>query len=92
MSENTLKKLVSLISLDYSNHNLLYELVNFIVSNATSKNAAIKTIRQKAGQVPVHDQVRFVELVETELLSLHERNFARYRVTPQQFQDWKNGW
>lgn len=73
-------------------HNLLYELVNLIVSSAMSKDAAIKTIRTKADQVPMHDQGRFVELVETELLSLHERNFARYRVTPQQFEDWKNGW
>ena len=73
-------------------HNLLYELVGLVVSNAMSKNSAIKTIREKAGGIPKHDQARFIELVETELLSLNKRNFARYRVTPMQFNAWEEGW
>ena len=34
----------------------------------------------------------FIEAVENELLSLHEGNFARYRVRPAEFQKWKAAW
>jgi len=35
-----------------------------------------------AEQVPAAEQARFVEVVETEIMSLHEGNIARYRLRP----------
>ena len=35
---------------------------------------------------------RFREVAERELLSLHERNFARYRVRPSEFAAWQEVW
>ena len=35
---------------------------------------------------------RFQEVAERELLSLHEGNFARYRVRPSEFEAWQEAW
>ena len=37
-----------------------------------------------------HDQ--FQEIAEDELLSLHEGNFARYQITPNEFKAWREVW
>jgi ABC-type transporter MlaC component len=38
------------------------------------------------------DQARFIEVVETEVMNLHEGNIARYRLRPSQYQTWKATW
>lgn len=38
------------------------------------------------------DRDRFREIVETELIGLHEGNYARYRVTPGEFKAWREVW
>ena len=50
------------------------------------------TIKARALRLPGMDHDRFIELVETELLSLHEGNFARYKITPGEFTRWKQAW
>jgi hypothetical protein len=42
-----------------------------------------------AEQLPEADRRRFVDLVRTELNSLHAGNFARYRVRPAEFAAWQ---
>jgi hypothetical protein len=38
------------------------------------------------------DRQRFTEIVEAELASLHEGNFARYRIRPSEFAAWRQIW
>lgn len=38
------------------------------------------------------EQERFREVVESELLAVHEGNFARYRIRPSEFQQWREVW
>ena len=38
------------------------------------------------------DQQRFTEVAETELMSLHEGNFARYQIRPSEFEAWQRVW
>lgn len=38
------------------------------------------------------EREKFVRLVEGEIYSLHEGNFARYRVTPSEYSKWHDGW
>ena len=38
------------------------------------------------------ERERVREVVERELLSLHEGNFARYRVTPSELAGWQEIW
>ena len=43
-------------------------------------------------QAPQEDQMRFIEVVETELMSLHEGNIARYRLRPSEYLTWRPMW
>lgn len=72
---------------------LVAELVAAVVRAGMDKKAATALARQRAAeQVPPADQARFVEVVETEMMSLHEGNIARYRLRPADYQAWRKGW
>lgn len=71
----------------------LKEVVAAVVRGGLSKKAAVAFIRREAAKLPESgDRARFVELVETELTSLHEGNFARYRLRPGEFAAWRKTW
>jgi len=57
------------------------------------KKKATAFVQQRAleGLSP-EDQARFIEVVETEVINLHEGNIARYRLRPSQYQTWKATW
>ncbi|HEY8894013.1 MAG TPA: Fic family protein [Niastella sp.] len=67
-------------------------IITEIISKGLDREAAIAIINEKALQLPQGDRQKFVETVETELLSLHEGNFARYFVSPNEFNNWKRAW
>ncbi len=68
-------------------------VVSDVVQNKLTKVAASKFIEDFArNTVPGTDRSRFVEIVETELIGLHEGNFARFRIRPSQFFAWKAIW
>ncbi len=67
-------------------------LISSILRNALTKSQADALIKGKADELPTEDQAQFIEAVETELLTLHEGNFARYWVTPSEFKRWINVW
>lgn len=72
---------------------LVAELVAAVVRAEMDKKAATALARQRAAEhVPPADQARFVEVVETEIMSLHEGNIARYRLRPAEYQAWRQGW
>lgn len=68
------------------------EAIAEIISLALSKKEAAKSIKLKAENIPEKNRHKFIEAVETELLSLHEGNFARYWVKPSEFKKWKEVW
>jgi hypothetical protein len=72
---------------------LVAEVVAEIVRNQMDKKKATAYIKQRATHgVPPDDQARLIEVTETELMSLHEGNIARYRLRPAEFQAWKERW
>lgn len=72
---------------------LVAEMVAAVVRGGMDKKAATALARQRAAeQVPPADQARFIEVVETEIMSLHEGNIARYRLRPAEYQSWQQGW
>ncbi len=72
---------------------LVAELVATVVRAGMDKKAATASVRERAAeQVPEADHARFIEVVETELMSLHEGNIARYRLRPAEYQSWRQGW
>ncbi len=72
---------------------LVAELVAAVVRAGMDKKAATALVRDRAAeQVPPADQARFVEVVETEIMSLHEGNIARYRLRPAEYHAWRQSW
>jgi hypothetical protein len=71
----------------------LKEVVAAVVRGRMDKKAATSFVRREAKKLPeANDQKHFAEVAETELASLHEGNFARYRVRPAEFAAWRKGW
>ena len=71
----------------------IVELVVFVVRNSIDRKRAVTLIRQYAEKnVGPKDRSRFIETVETELMSLHEGNIARYSIRPLEFEKWKVSW
>ncbi|WPR76407.1 Fic family protein [Algoriphagus sp. NG3] len=66
--------------------------VGFIVSKAMGKAEASKAVKVEAQKLPKEDQSKFTEVIETELLGLHEGNFVRYRIKPSEYSFWKTKW
>ena len=66
--------------------------VGYIVSNAMKKAEASNQVKLEAKKLPEEDQSKFIEVVETELLGLHEGNFVRYRIKPSEYAAWKDRW
>lgn len=69
------------------------EIVAEIVRRYMDKKNAIAFIKQRAIEdAAKEDQARFIEIVETEIMSLHEGNIARYRLRPTEYQIWREHW
>jgi Fic family protein len=72
---------------------LISETVAHVVRLQMSKVDAIAFIRRRAEEaVPSKDRNRFIEVVETQLMSLHEGNIARYRLRSGEFDVWRKSW
>ncbi|RME36420.1 MAG: Fic family protein [Deltaproteobacteria bacterium] len=72
---------------------LLAETVATVVRGGKDKKEAILLIKEFAEEkVAPDDRARFIEVAETELMSLHEGNIARYRLRPAEFSAWQKKW
>ena len=64
-----------------------------VVRDRLDKKNAVSLIHTLAvDQIPTADRDRFIEIVEAELISLHEGSIARFRLRPSEFQAWRAGW
>jgi hypothetical protein len=71
----------------------LKEIVAAVVRDRRDKKAAATFVRREAQKLAeANERQRFAEMVETELSSLHEGNFARYRLRPAEFTAWRKTW
>src|SRR3990172_2296466 len=69
---------------------LVAETVAAVVHGGMDKVAATAFIRRRAAEnVSQESCARFAEVVETELMSLHDGNIARYRLPPSEYQAWQ---
>lgn len=73
--------------------NALRVIIRNIVSGQMDRKAArAQLVATARDTIPADDQDQFIEVVETELLGLHEGNFARYQVRPTEFAAWQAVW
>lgn len=69
------------------------QLVAEVVRKKMSKPQAVDHIQGFASQqIQAPDRERFIEVVENQLLSLHEGNIARYRLRSSEFVGWRENW
>jgi len=68
---------------------LIAELVR---ARVRRKDAAAKIAAWSKREIDPGDQEGFTEIVEAELIGLHEGNFARYRIRPSEFAAWRQIW
>lgn len=66
--------------------------INRIIVGMMNSKMASDFIRVRAVDLSAEDQARFIGAIETELLALHDGNFARYRVSPKEFKSWRDNW
>jgi len=72
---------------------LVAETIGKIVSTSMDKKTAAVFINQCAVKgVPMENRSRFIEVVETEAMNLHEGNIARYHLRLSQYQRWRETW
>ncbi len=71
----------------------LREVVGEVVRNRLDVEAATMRVAVWIeANVETGDRARFREVAESELLSLHEGNYARYGVSPGEFDAWREVW
>ena len=72
---------------------LVADTITEIVRGRMDKKAAGAVIKRRAAEgVPQDDRARFIEVVETEVMALHEGSIARYRLRPSEYQTWRMTW
>ncbi len=68
-------------------------VVRELVTQAVPRKGVGKFIKAwVVGNIPVEDQNRFRDVAEIEVISLHEGNFARFRIRQSEFISWKVVW
>jgi hypothetical protein len=72
--------------------NEMREFITEVIRGALSKGTASEAINAYSEKIPAADRQQFIETTQTELLGLHEGNFARFRVRPAEFKRWKEVW
>jgi len=71
----------------------LREVVGAVVRGQMDKKQAAKHITTwTSGHIDEAERERFRETAESELLGLHEGNFARYQIRPSEFAAWREVW
>lgn len=66
------------------------ELITTVIIKEIDHKNLSYFIRENAKAVNEQDREEFIKAVEQEIMSLHEGNFARYRVSPTEFRRWKD--
>lgn len=71
----------------------LRDIIRDVVRGTMNRKAARAHLAETAREIiPEADQGQFIEVAETELLGLHEGNFARYQVRPSEYVAWRLIW
>ena len=68
---------------------LIASLVRALVGR---RDVARKIATWSKKEIDPGDREHFIEIVEAELIGLHEGNFARYRIRPSEFAAWRQVW
>lgn len=70
---------------------IIHGIISSIIIERIAGGDVVRKIREmvEESDVPEVDRAAVFSLIETEIVSLHEGNVARFRVRPSEFQAWK---
>ncbi len=75
------------------NRQNIIDVISEIIRKSMDKKSAIEQIKKVSfSKLPENDHKRFIEVVETELMNLHEGNIARFQIRPSEYEEWKKTW
>ena len=72
---------------------LIKQCVRDMVEKRARKSEVTETLEQSLDRkIKSEDKSEVINLIEKELTSLHEGNFARFKVTLRDFEEWSRAW
>ncbi|MEY2394517.1 MAG: hypothetical protein QOF94_862 [Acidobacteriaceae bacterium] len=78
----------------FRNRAALRQIIGEVIRGRMDKKAAAAYVTawvEKNG-IPDGEREKFRDMAESELVSLHEGNFARYQIRPSEFEAWQQVW
>jgi hypothetical protein len=77
----------------FKHRTALRQVIGDVVRERLDRKAAAAFLTKWIdGNIGPDERDRFREMAETDLLNLHEGNFARYQIRPAQFTTWQESW
>lgn len=71
----------------------LKQVVSDVIREPMNQKQAARYVNKwTRDHIPENERARFVEIAETELMAIHEGNFARYQIRPSEFHAWHKLW
>ena len=67
-------------------------IADLVRAGVARRDAAARIATWSKKEIDPGDREHFIEIVEAELIGLHEGNFARYRIRPSEFAAWRQVW
>ena len=67
-------------------------IIQQIIREKMDKKKAHDSIEFQKTFIPLEDRNKFVEIVENELIRLHEGNIARYKISLKEYEKWRLLW
>ncbi len=79
----------NLLKLKY--RNVIQEIVRSIILGKVEGANVVHQVQKliMAHNLPEADQLSIFQVIETEILSLHDDNIARFKIRPSEFESWK---
>jgi len=71
---------------------IIQELIHRIIVESVAENQLTHELNRliKKLKIPESDTIQLIQLIETEIVNLHEDNIARFKIRPSEFKKWKN--
>ena len=71
--------------------NIMHDIIRSIILEKVSGAMVVSTIKQRidALMLPAHDSEQLFNILETEIMSLHNGNIAMFKLKPLEFESWK---
>lgn len=72
-------------------HNEIRAIIHDTIINNVTEDELVKNIKQSIRMLnlSLEDADKLFQLIELEIISLHEGNIARFRIRPSEFAAWK---